>query len=299
MEGLQNVVNNLDALAELANPIKPGDFRDGQGILHCGKCGASMEYITKLENIKVSPAFYSELDEEHKQRVDAMRNLLAGRKHRIPCRCKEEERKAYEKVQKKQAIKDNMNYCFGRTPALFDCVFELDKSPDIWASKVARRFAGNFKTVTAQGNILVFCGDVGHGKTFYACAIANKLLQDGLRVKFTNISNLVGQAIQYHLSLQTIIDGVCENDLIILDDFGAEDASDKTNANTYQIINALYERKKPVVITTNLSKEKLNAPETIEQQRVYSRILERATVVDVVSPVGNRRMQGDRTDSPI
>ena len=295
MEGLQNVVNNLDTLAELSNPIKPGDFRDGQGILHCGKCGAKMECVTKLENIKVSPAFYNELDDEHKKRVDDMRNWLAGRRHRIPCTCKEEERKAYEKELRKQQIKDNMNSCFGKTPTLFEHVFELDKSPDIWASKVARRFAGNFKTVTEQGTVLVFCGDVGHGKTFYACAIANKLLQDGLSVKFTNISKLVGQAAQLYLSLQTVIDGVCENDLVIIDDFGAEDASEKMNANTYQIINALNEKKKPFIITTNLSKEKLHSPETIEQQRVYSRILERATVVDVVSPVGNRRMIGDTT----
>ena len=109
MDELKSYVNNLDALAEMSNPIKPGDFRDGQGILHCGKCGASMEYIQKLENIKVSQSFYEELDEEHKRRVDDMRNWLAGRRHRIPCRCKEEERRAYEKAQRKQYINDNMN----------------------------------------------------------------------------------------------------------------------------------------------------------------------------------------------
>jgi hypothetical protein len=92
----KGVINNLDALADMSNPIKAGDFRDDKGLLHCGKCGALMEYVQKLENIKISTVFYNEHDAEHRQRVDDMRNWLAGRKHRIPCRCKEEERRAYE-----------------------------------------------------------------------------------------------------------------------------------------------------------------------------------------------------------
>ena len=301
MEGLNSYVNTLDALAELSNPQKPGDWRDGQGILHCGKCGASMEYIQKRENIRLGfrnpdgsldVSFIKTCSPEQLERMEAMRNWLAGRKHRIPCRCKEYERKAYEKEQRKRVIKENRDYCFGRTPVLFDCVFELDKSPETWASKVARRYAGNFVTVTEGGRVLILYGDVGHGKTFYACAIANKLLQDGLRVKYTNINNIIGQATQYHLSLDSVIEGICENDLVILDDFGAEDASERVSAKTYQIINALYEKKKPFIITTNLSVEKLKTPETIEQQRIYSRILERGTVTEVVSPTGNRRIIG-------
>jgi len=286
----RGLVQNLDTLAELSNPIKPGDFRDGQGVLHCGKCGAAMEYIQSKDKIKVSQSFYDELDEEHKRRVDEMRNWLAGRKHRIPCRCKEEERRAYEKAQRKQYIKDNMNYCFGKTPTLFNYVFELDDSPNEKTSRTSRQYASGFKKYADIGWGLIYVGEVGHGKTFYACAVANKLLQDGYKVKFTNINDIVGQANQFFLPISTMVDSLCENDLIILDDFGAEESTDKMQAKTYQIINALYERKKPVIITTNIKSDVLKNPPTTEAQRIYSRLLERATLLTVTSPKGDRRI---------
>ena len=285
----KGLVQGLDTLADLSNPVKPGDFRDGQGILHCGKCGAFMECVTKSENIKVSEAFYEGLDEGHRQRVDDMRNWLAGRRHRIPCRCREDERRAYEKAQRKQYIKDNMNYCFGKTPALFNCVFDLDDSKDAKASKTSRRYADGFKKAADMGWGLIFTGDVGHGKTFYACAVANKLLLDGFKVKYTNINDIVGQASQFFLPISTVVDNLCENDLIILDDFGAEDPSDKMNAKTYQIINSLYERKKPVLITTNIKADTLRNAPTEETRRIYSRILERSTICEVRSEKGDRR----------
>lgn len=285
----RGLVQNLDTLAELSNPVKPGDFRDGQGLLHCGKCGALMEHVTKLENIKVSPAFYNDLDEEHKRRVDDMKNWLAGRVHRIPCRCKEAERKAYEKEQRKQYIKDNMRYCFGKTPTLFDYVFELDDSKDTKASQTSRRYADGFKKYADIGWGLIFTGEVGYGKTFYACAVANKLLQDGFKIKFTNVTDIVGQASQFFLPISTVVDNLCENDLIILDDLGAEEMSDKMQAKTYQIINAFYERKKPVIITTNIKADTLRSPPTDETRRIYSRLLERATLCEVQSEKGDRR----------
>lgn len=285
----KGLVNNLDRLAEMSNPQKPGDWRDGQGILHCGKCGASMEYIQKRENIKVSPAFLESRTPEQRERVESMMNWLAGRKHRIACRCKEEERRAYEKAQRKQYIKDNLNYCFGKSPALFNYVFELDDNKDSKAAKTSRKYADGFKKYSEIGWGLIFTGEVGHGKTFYACAVANKLLQDGYKVKYTNVNDIVGQATQFFLPLSTVVDNLCENDLIILDDFGAEETSDKMQAKTYQIINALYERKKPLIITTNIAADTLRNAPTTETKRIYSRLLERSTLITVECETGDRR----------
>ena len=286
----RGIVQSIDTLAERSNPTKPGDWRDGQGILHCGKCGAYMECVTKLENIKVSPAFYDSLDDEHKKRVDDTRKWLAGRKHRIPCKCREEERRAYEKAQRKQYIKDNMKYCFGKTPALFDCVFELDDSKESKASETSRKYADGFKKYAERGWGLILVGEVGHGKTFYACAIANRLLQNGYRIKFTTINDIIGQATQYFLPISAVVDGLCENDLIILDDFGAEAANDNVQSKTYQIINGLNERKKPVIITTNIPSDTFKNPPTTEARRIYSRLLERATMLTVTSEKGDRRL---------
>lgn len=270
------------------SPLNPGDFRDGQGILHCGKCGAFLEYVQRADKIK-KPPFYDTLDEEQKKRVDDMRNFLTGRCHRIPCRCKEDERRAYEKAQRKQYIKDNMNYCFGKLPRLFDYIFEIDDSKDSKTSITSRRYADGFKKYADIGWGITYVGDVGHGKTFYACAIANKLLQDGFKVKFTTINDIVSQVNRYYLPLSSVIDNLCENDLIIIDDFGTEATSNWMHANTFQIINTLSERKKPLIITTNIKADTLrNAPDT-ESKRVYSRIVEHSTICEVRSEKGDRR----------
>lgn len=284
------ILTSLDKVAERANPIKPGDWRDQQGLLHCGKCGAFMEHIVTLDKIKVPQAFYEGLDSEHRQYVDDARNWLAGRKHRIQCRCKEEERRAFEKAQRKQTIDDNMKHCFGRTPALFNYVFELDDNKQSKASETSRKYAIDFKKYCERGWKLILHGKVGTGKTYYACAIANKLLQDGYKVKFTTITDIIADAKRYFLPISTVVDGLCENHLVVIDDFGSENQNEKTIADTYQIINSFYERKQALVVTTNIPYDTLKNPTETETQRIYSRLLKDSTLLEVTSD-GDRRQK--------
>ena len=284
------IITSFDKIAEQANPIKPGDWRDQQGLLHCGKCGAYMECETKLEKIKVSQSFYESLDAEHRQYVDEARNWLAGRKHRIPCKCREDERRAFEKAQRKQVIDDNMKHCFGRTPALFNYVFELDDNKTSKASETSRKYAIDFKKYCERGWKLILHGKVGTGKTYYACAIANKLLQDGYKVKFTTITDIIADAKRYFLPISTVVDGLCENHLVVIDDFGSENQNEKTIADTYQIINSFYERKQALVVTTNIPYDTLKNPTETETQRIYSRLLKDSTLLEVTSD-GDRRQK--------
>lgn len=285
---LKNYIENLDAIAEAANPIKQGDWRDNNGILHCGKCGKPMEHVTKIENIHLD---LTNRSEEQVKRTEEMREWLAGRKHRIPCECKEKERADFEKMQKEEQIKDNVKFCFGASENQTKHAFAFDDNQDSNASRVSRQYSSGFEKYKNAGWNLIFYGDVGTGKTFYACAIANKLLQNGYKVKYTSLKRIIDDSIKLFLPLQSILDMLCENDLIVLDDFGSECTSEEMYAKTYQIVNEFYERKKPLVITTNLSKEKMTNSVTVEQQRIYSRLLERSTMTEVKSPCGDRRFQ--------
>ena len=284
-------LSDLETLAKNANPIKEGDWYNGEGILHCGKCGQAMEHITRLENIIIRPDYYDDMDYEHRKIVEETRRMLAGRKHRIPCRCRENEREEYEKAQRKRMIMDNCNACFGKTPALFDFTFELDDIPECNASQVSRRYAEDFAKYKASGWGLIFVGEVGRGKTYYACAVANKLLRKGYTVKFTNINDIIALTSKGCIPLSCVIDGLCENDLIIIDDFGAEEASDRMQARTFQIINTLTERKKPLIITSNISANELRNAPTTEAQRIYSRILDKSTILTVSTEKGDRRLK--------
>jgi DNA replication protein DnaC len=282
-------LSNLDKLAMEANPKKEGDWYNGEGILHCGKCNQPMEHITRYENIK--PTGTENMDYEHLQIVEQTRKMLAGRKHRIPCRCREDERIAYEKSQRKQVITENRRYCFGKTPALFDFTFELDDNAQSNASQVSRRYANDFAKYREKGWGLIFVGEVGHGKTYYACAIANQLLWQGYKVKYTNINDIVALTSKGCIPLSCVIDGLCENDLIIIDDLGAEESSDRMQAKTFQIINTLSERQKPLIRTSNISANELRNAPTTEAQRIYSRILDKSTLLTVSCEKGDRRIK--------
>jgi DNA replication protein DnaC len=284
-------LSNLETLAKNANPIKEGDWYNGEGILHCGKCGQPMEHITRLENIQIKPEAIDDMDYEHRKIVEETRRMLAGRKHRIPCRCQENERQEYEKAQRKRMIMDNRNACFGKTPALFDFTFEFDDNPECNASQVSRRYSEEFTKYKESGWGLVYVGEVGHGKTYYACAVANKLLWKGYKVKYTNINDIIALTSKGCIPLSFVIDGLCENDLIIIDDLGAEEASDRMQARTFQIINTLSERKKSLIITSNISANELRNAPTAEAKRIYSRILDRSTILTVNSEKGDRRIR--------
>ena len=139
-----------------------------------------------------------------------------------------------------------------------------------------------------KGQKLLYWGDVGHGKTFYACAIANAVISMGCTVKFTSITKIIAQAAQYTIPLQSVIDGLLEYDLVILDDFGTEEISDKHLKRTLQIVNELNEHGTAVIITTNLSPERMDNPTNDDERRIFSRILERCTKVQV-KVTGDRR----------
>jgi DNA replication protein DnaC len=250
------------------------DFRDSQGLLHCGVCGAYLEHVLKCK-----------LD------------WLNGRVVRVVCNCDEEKRKEFEKNQKKLFIKENKQRCFGKLPRLFDYTFELDNNKMSKASLTTRKYANEFKKYRDAGWGLVLCGGVGHGKTYYACAVANKLLQDGYKVKFTTVTEIANTANRYYISVESVVEGICEDfDIVILDDFGTEETSARMQAMTYQIINSFYNRKIPLLITSNVSRDEFKNPSILEAKRIYSRVLELATLITVDSGVGDRRLAGIKTE---
>ena len=271
--------------AEIANPIKDGDYRDSDGLLHCGICRAYLEHRVRENRVK-RPANMT-VDEE-KIFNDTL-SWFTSRTFRVPCLCKEKERRAHEKRQFDEMVKENRYHCFGKTPNLMNRVFEIDDAKDSRASYISRRYTEGFLTnVRGKGKKLLYWGDVGHGKTFYACAIANAVISMGCTVKFTSITKIIAQAAQYTIPLQSVIDGLLEYDLVILDDFGTEEISDKHLKRTLQIVNELNEHGTAVIITTNLSPERMDNPTNDDERRIFSRILERCTKVQV-KVTGDRR----------
>ena len=100
---------------------------------------------------------------------------------------------------------------------------------------------------------ILFYGDVGTGKSFYACCIGNKLLNEGKKVLITSLGRLA----KNRLDKTTLTTDLSKFDLIIIDDLGVENDS---TATVYNIVDDIYRFGINLIVTTNLSPEQLKNP---------------------------------------
>ena len=161
--------------------------------------------------------------------------------------------------------------CFG-DESFFDMTFENNDDNQTEAYAKALNFATNFKNFRKKGAGLLFYGPYGTGKTYLAACIANALIDKGYTAKLTTVASAVNDLMDtenktYYLEAMTGVD------LLILDDFGAEYQTDFMLAKSFEIINRRYITRKPLIVTTNFSKDQLSNPDP-NQHRLMSRLWE-------------------------
>jgi DNA replication protein DnaC len=103
---------------------------------------------------------------------------------------------------------------------------------------------------------LVFRGNYGCGKTHLAAAIANVAEQNGIPVVFGIVPDLLDHlratfAPNSDTPYDALFDKLREVQLLVLDDFGAENSTAWATEKLFQLINYRYNYRMPTVITTN------------------------------------------------
>lgn len=154
--------------------------------------------------------------------------------------------------------------------------FEADDGSDPRTATIAANYAANWREVReldAPG--LLLTGGVGGGKTFWACCIANALIDRGYSAMVTTIPALVAamSASGFEREKQKVLANVAAVDLLVLDDIGFERTSPYAHEKMHEIIDARYLAKRPLIVTTNLSFTDLEKPELMEYKRVFDRII--------------------------
>ncbi|WP_066635864.1 ATP-binding protein [Desulfolucanica intricata] len=131
------------------------------------------------------------------------------------------------------------------------------------ALQAAKDFSASFKK-NKNSDGLLFTGQVGSGKTFLACCIANYLLKENETVLFAVVPDLLDQIRSTYDSSRHIeytekdlVDTAREVPLLILDDLGAHNYTDWTKNKLYSILNYRLNYCLPTIITTNISLEEL------------------------------------------
>lgn len=140
------------------------------------------------------------------------------------------------------------------------------------AVEKCKNFAGNFKTNYQN---LFFYGTVGTGKTFLSNCIAKECIEKGCSVLYFSAASLFDLLSRnaYSFKNQEEMTALCSDlyscDLLIIDDLGTETATAFTLSHFFTCLNERLLRKKPIIISTNLSLEDCR---NRYQDRIFSRI---------------------------
>jgi DNA replication protein DnaC len=142
---------------------------------------------------------------------------------------------------------------------------------------------------------LLLRGGYGCGKTHLAAAISNYAVEMGVPTLFLTVPDLLDMLRFSYDSTDTSFENrfheIRNASLLVLDDFGTQNATGWAQEKLFQIINYRYINKLPLVITTNLS------PDDIEA-RFRSRLADRELVTDVRMNAPDYRRPLDDTGHP-
>ena len=178
----------------------------------------------------------------------------------------------------------NRDECFNDL-AYRNMTFDMDDRPENLLSKAARAYAENFQPALEQHGIM-FTGNVGTGKTFYACCIANAVIDRGCTAWVTTLQPLVRALCSYE-SAEKILAKIRKVDLLVLDDLGSTALNDFTTDKIFEIVDERYRSGKPLIVTTNLNPDEA-WKSSIGMRRIFDRLRERCRHV-VVDGESRRR----------
>ena len=134
---------------------------------------------------------------------------------------------------------------------------ELQANSLEWAFNRARQYASSLN------GWLLLQGGFGSGKTHLAAAIANSVVDMGVPTLFLTVPDLLDTLRFSYDSEDTTFEERFEEvrnaPLLVLDDFGTQNATAWAQEKLFQIVNYRYINKLPLVVTTNLELDEIEA----------------------------------------
>ncbi len=128
------------------------------------------------------------------------------------------------------------------------------------ALAIANEYAKDFDGALREGRSLIFCGLPGTGKTHLAVGIAKVAMTRGKTAIFTSAMNAIRTVRETYrrdseITERQAIARFAEPDLMILDEVGSQLGTEAEKVTLFDIINARYERMRPIIVISNLGIE--------------------------------------------
>lgn len=143
------------------------------------------------------------------------------------------------------------------------------------------------KTFDSDYHNLFFYGTVGTGKSFLSGCIAKELIENGRSVIYFSAVRLFETLSQIsfdHKSkeeLHSTHHDLYQCDLLIIDDLGTELTNNFVTTQLFSCLNERHMRRKPTIISTNLSLEELR---NRYSDRIFSRIMSSYQIYKLSGP---------------
>ncbi|MBQ8824928.1 MAG: ATP-binding protein [Ruminococcus sp.] len=246
----ENMIDGIMTKTEEKLKINNSDYLE-KGLWYCSKCHTPKQTrIPWLGEEKIVYCMCECEKEQYEQELKA--------------------KKAEEKIQK---IANLRNLAFQNGSAVaYDYTFAKDNGNNPKMTHVAKKYVDEFEYFKSQGKGLLFFGDVGVGKSYIAACIANALIDKLYSVKMTNFVRIRNE-LQATYQRQEYLDSLNCYDLLILDDLSVESTSEYMQEIVFEVIDNRNRAKLPLIVTTNLTAEKLKHPVGVENERIFSRLL--------------------------
>ncbi len=256
-------VDNLIKKSEELIQKNKGDYYDEEGLLVCGKCNGRKQSKHQFpigDNYELVERIVSHLCDCEKANMDE----------------KEEIRKQEEF---EQTVKRNRDIGFPEKE-MQNWTFKNDDMTNVRITEAMKKYVENFEHFRKRGKGLLLHGGCGTGKTYAACEIANALIDEGYRVLVTNFARIIN-TLQGTFERQEYIDSLNRFQLLVIDDLGIERDTAYAKEQVFNVIDSRYRLGLPMIITTNLTMDKIQKYDDIGNNRIYDRILERCHPIEV------------------
>ena len=277
-----DLLNSVIQTAFENQPSNETDFIGENGLLHCGNCHTPKECPFP----KGSP-FWDNWAAKRRLAADLVKPLdgVALRGLPIVCACQAQATKKSDEEQKRKDF--NMRIERLRRDGLSDNEYKNwtfanddQRTPEI--SQACQSYVENWQQMRTDNIGLLFHGHVGTGKTFYACCIANALLDKCIPVLVTNFPRLIRalHSTTFDNNNMEALSRLQRYELLVIDDLGTERSTEYAQELVYSVIDTRYRSGKPLIITTNLSPDEFKAAKAadVAYNRIYDRISENSPI---------------------
>ena len=251
--------------------LKLNNLNEKEKITYCEKCGEQTSMIINVFGVN---------------RI--VRCICSCRKAELEQEKLEEQQKELERRRDTLISQGIMDKQF------LNNKFENDNGGNIKVYNVCKKYVENWQKMKEENIGILFYGDVGRGKTFYASCIANELFKNGTSVCITSFPKIIDKLMNFTEQSKLLIEKVKSQSLLVIDDFGVERETEYVLEQMFQIIDDRLRSGLPTIITTNLELKDIKEPKTLAQRSIYDRILEMCSIQILVDNQNNRQEKANK-----